>query len=306
MTDTIVDAGPRTLGSLGEVGPLAFGCWRFVDGDAADAQLRIEAALDAGMNLIDTADVYGLDWGGTGFGLAEEILGKVLAASPALRDRMVLATKGGILPPLPYDQSPAYLRKACDDSLRRLQVEVIDLYQIHRPDLFAHPAVVAETLAALRSEGKIREVGISNFTVAQHDALAHHLPFPLVTSQPQFSANHLDPIFDGTLDRCMRDGVTPMAWSPLAGGRLATGEAGDDGTPRPELIAVLDRIAEREGSSRDAVAMAFVLAHPSRPIAIIGTQNLDRIAAASAAFDVALDRNDAYDIIEASTGEKMP
>lgn len=302
----IVDARPRSLGSLGDVGPLAFGCWRFVDGDATDARQRIEAALESGMNLIDTADVYGLDWGGTGFGLAEEILGKVLGGAPGLRDRMVLATKGGILPPLPYDQSPAYLRKACEDSLRRLQVDVIDLYQIHRPDLFTHPAAVAETLVALRSEGKIREVGISNFTVAQHDALAHHLPFPLVTSQPQFSANHLDPVFDGTLDRCMRDGVTPLAWSPLAGGRLATGEAGEDGTPRRELIDVLDRIAAREDASRDAIAMAFVLAHPSRPVAIVGTQNLERIATASAAFEVTIDRNDAYDIIEASTGENMP
>ena len=123
----LVDPSPRTLGSLGPVGPLAFGCWRFVDSTTSGAQERVEAALSAGMNLIDTADVYGLDWGGTGFGLAEEILGTVLKAAPDLREQLVLATKGGIVPPVPYDQSPEYLRKACEASLRRLHVDTIDL-----------------------------------------------------------------------------------------------------------------------------------------------------------------------------------
>lgn len=298
---SLVDGSTRTIGGLGEVGALSFGCWRFVDTTTASAQERIEAALAAGMNLIDTADVYGLDWGGTGFGLAEEILGNVIAAAPELRDGMVLATKGGILPPTPYDQSPEYLRKACEDSLRRLQVDTIDLYQIHRPDTYTHPASVAETLATLRDEGKIREVGVSNFTVSQYDALAHHLPFPIVATQPQYSAAHLDPFLDGTFDRSMRDGVIPMAWSPLAGGRLISGEG-----MRDDLMAVIDRLAEREGVGRDTVALAFVLAHPSRPIAIIGTQNLERIASASDAFGVTLDRTDVYDIIEASTGERLP
>ena len=306
MTENLVDGSARSLRSLGDVGALSFGCWRFVDSTAADAQARIETALDNGMNLIDTADIYGFGADGSGFGDAEAVLGTVLASAPTLRDRMVLATKGGIRPPTPYDQSPAYLRVACEDSLRRLHVETIDLYQIHRPDAYTHPESVAATLVALREEGKIREVGVSNFTVAQYDALAHFLPFPMVTNQPQYSAAHLEPFLDGTLDRCMRDGVTPMAWSPLAGGHLATGEPGADGSPSPDLMAVIDRIAERESVGRDIVALAFVLAHPARAIAIIGTQNLARIAGSGDAFGVSLDRNDVYDIIESSTGERLP
>lgn len=306
VTVNLVDGAHRSIGGLGTVGPLAFGCWRFVNMTVAAAQQRIEAALEADMNLIDTADIYGLDPDGNGFGGAEELLGRVLAAAPDLRDRMVLATKGGIIPRAPYDQSPEYLRQACEASLRRLQVDMIDLYQIHRPDLFAHPESVAETLNSLREEGKIREVGVSNFTVAQYESLARYLPFSLVTIQPQFSANHVDPLFDGTFDAAMRDGVLPLAWSPLAGGRLATGDRGDDGTPRPELMTVIDEIAEGQGVGRDAVALAFVLAHPSRPVAIIGTQNLDRIARAPDALSVTLDRRDAYNIIEASTGRRLP
>lgn len=305
MSDTLIDATPRVLsGEFAPVGPLAFGCWRFTDPDIDNAYRLIDSALNAGMNLIDTADVYGLDWGGTAFGLNEEILGRVLASHPDLRSRMVLATKGGIMPGIPYDQSPAYLRAACEASLRRLQVDTIDLYQIHRPDLFTHPADVAATLMALRDEGKIKAVGVSNFTPDQYDALRAHLPVAIATNQPEFSAGHLDPLRDGTLDRCMRDGVTPMAWSPLAGGRLAV-DSPSDGI-RPELTAVIGELAAREGVDRASIAYAFVLAHPSRPIAVIGTQNPMRIAAATSALNVRLDRSDVYRIIESSEGIPLP
>ena len=298
---SLVDPTERTIGADLRVGPLAYGCWRLVAMPPADAAVRIETALDAGLTLIDTADVYGLDHGGVGFGTAEELLGKVLAEQPGLRDRMVLATKGGILPPTPYDSSPAYLEQACDDSLRRLGVDVIDLYQIHRPDSFTHPADVAAALTALRDAGKVREVGISNHTPAQHDALQAHLDFPLASIQPQLSAAHVDPIFDGTLDAAMRHGTAVLAWSPLAGGALATGDGA-----RPDLISTLDRLAEREGVTRVDVAHAFVLAHPSKPLPIVGSITPERIASAPAALDVTLERTDVYDLIEASTGEPLP
>ncbi len=253
------------------------------------------------MNLVDTADVYGLDWGGTAFGQAEANLGRVLAAAPELRSRMVLATKGGIAPPTPYNSGASAITTACEASLTRLGIDVIDLYQIHRPDLFTHPAELAEALAALRDQGKIREVGISNFTPPQHESLAAHLPFPLASTQPEYSAAELGALRDGTLDLCMRDGVVPLAWSPLAGGRLATGA-----DVRPELIAALDQLAEHHGSSRTAVALAFVLAHPSRPVALLGTQNSERLADAAQAADVPLDRADVYTIIEASEGVPLP
>jgi aryl-alcohol dehydrogenase-like predicted oxidoreductase len=168
MTTNLVTSSPRRLGAAGpQVGALGYGTWRLTSENVATNQELIETALDAGMNLIDTADVYGLDHGGTGFGQNEERLGAVLAAAPALRERMVLATKGGIMPPLPYDSSPEYLRSAVDASLTRLRVESIDLWQIHRADLFTHPADVAATLDALIAEGKIAMVGVSNFTVDQ-------------------------------------------------------------------------------------------------------------------------------------------
>lgn len=298
---SLVRTSPRVLGSLGPVGPIGYGQWRYTTDDIGAAQELLETALDVGMNLIDTADVYGLDWGGNGFGSVEERLGRVLAAAPGLRDRMVLATKGGILPPIPYDSSPDRLREACEDSLRRLGVETIDLYQLHRPDMYAHPAEVAVTLADLRDAGKIREVGVSNHTTAQLTALQAHLPFRIVSNQPEYSAIHLDPMRDGTFDQCMQLGIVPLAWSPLAGGALATG----DGV-RPELLSVIDELAAREECDRATIALAFVLAHPSAPVAIIGTQNVDRIHGSLAALDVHLDRADAYAIVQASEGTPLP
>ncbi len=299
---TLVDMTPRRLGSNGpDVGPLGYGTWRLTAEDSSANQHLIETALDAGMNLIDTADVYGLDWGGTGFGQNEERLGQVLADAPALRDRMVLATKGGIMPPLPYDSSATYLRAAIDASLTRLGVEHIDLWQIHRPDMFTHPAEIAETLDGLIADGKIGMVGVSNFTVDQYDALAHHLDAPIVSTQPEFSVAQLQPMRDGTFDRSMRDGVVPLAWSPLAGGRLFSG----DGV-RPQLLEVLDRLADREGADRATIATAFVLCHPSRPVALLGTQTPERLTGALAAAEVHLDRNDCYDIVEASEGVPLP
>lgn len=298
--ESLVDGGSRRIGSL-SCGSLSFGCWRFVDADVGRAADLIEAALDAGMTLVDNADVYGLDWGGRGWGTCEENLGAVLAHRPVLRDRMVLATKGGIVPGVPYVSDPGYLVEACEASLRRLGVDRVDLYQVHRPDPFTHPAAVAEALAGLRERGLATEVGVSNHTPAQVAALAAHLPFPLAAHQFELSTAHLQPLRDGTLDHCTTTGLAALAWSPLAGGRLATGEG-----LTAELLTVLDRLAERESVTRAAIAVAFVLAHPARPIAIIGTQQPERLAELAAATRVHLDRRDVYELIVASDGVPLP
>lgn len=298
---SLVDDSLRQVGDLDPVGPLAFGTWRFTDTDLARRKDLVSAALDHGLNFFDTADVYGLDWNGSGFGSVESALGEVLAREPGLRNRIVLATKGGIRPPIPYDSSPAWIRRACEDSLRRLGVDHIDLYQIHRPDFFTHPADVAGILAELRDEGKIRYVGVTNFRTDQFDALSAHLSIPIVANQFQYSVVDLGPLRDGTFDAAMKEGVQPLAWSPLAGGRIVSGE----GVP-PALMEILDVVAAREGVDRATVALAFVLAHPSRPIAILGTQRPERIEAATRALSVQLNRSDMYSMIQESEGRPLP
>ncbi len=312
----------RELGSSGiDVGAIAFGCWRFAGTDVKTARERIETALEAGMTLIDTADVYGLDnecpWGS-----AEELLGEVMADAPGLREQIVLATKGGIhLGPdhrgraglgVPYESSAEWLMHACDESLRRLQTDVIDLYQIHRPDLLAHPADVAAALTALVHSGKVKHIGVSNYSATQLQALIAHLEVPLVTVQPEFSIAHLDPIDDGVFDVAMTHALTPLAWSPLAGGRLVSGVAvngvapgSPEGSRFEQIHAVVDELANTHHTTRSGIALAFVLMHPAGVIPIIGTGKLERIRDAATAVNIKLSKAECYRLI-AAAGRVLP
>jgi predicted oxidoreductase len=262
------------------------------------------------MTLIDTADVYGLD-NDCPWGAAEELLGKVFASTPGLRERVVLATKGGIQLErgiglgVPYDASARNIAAACEASLRRLRTDVIDLYQIHRPDLLAHPSETAAALVALVRSGKVRHLGVSNYTAAQVNALRAYLPddVPLQTVQPEFSAVQLSPIDDGVLDQAMELGLTPLAWSPLGGGRIVSDDTTDAVTAN--VRSVLDELAQGHGTTRGQIALAFVLAHPAGIIPIIGSGDVDRIRLSAAAADVSLAKDDCYRII-AAAGRALP
>lgn len=295
------------LGSSGlRVAPLGWGMWRLAEPAEASPRERVEAALEAGCTLFDTADVYGYR-PGSGFGTAELLLGKVLHEAPRLRDSLVLATKAGITPPVPYDSSAEHLIAACEASLERLGVEYIDLYQIHRPDLLAHPGEVAQALERLRRAGKIRAAGVSNYSAAQFEALAGHLPFALASVQNELSALAIEGLTDGTLDAAMRRGTAVIAWSPLAQGRLATSQGALSDSPRTDrVIAALEAIARRDGTSRTAVAYAWIMAHPARPVPLIGSQNPARIREARNAYAVHLTREDWYRILVAARGARMP
>lgn len=304
MSELPLPSAARQLGTSGiEVSPIAWGMWRLAEDGRTpgDAAALVHAALDAGITFLDTADIYGFDGSG-GFGDAEALLGEVLAAEPALRDKMVLATKGGIMPPLPYDQSADYLRSAIDASLTRLKVGSVDLWQIHRPDILAHPHEVARVLDDAVASGKIRSLGVSNFTMAQTAALQHFLGNKLVTTQPEISPLRIDCFENGELDQAMMLGLTPMAWSPLGGGRLAAPSA-----PREQAVAAtLDTVAQAQGVSRTVAAYSWLMAHPAGIIPIIGSQNAARIAESAAALSVRWTRTDWYAVLVAARGERLP
>jgi len=284
-----------------EISPIAWGMWRFRGDDVNAAQSRVEAALDAGITLFDTADIYGPD-NGEPFGAAEALLGRVFQQTPSLCRRMVLATKGGIRMGVPYDSSSEYLRSAIDASLTRLGTERVELWQIHRPDILTHPQEVARTLESAHQAGKIGAIGVSNFTVAQTTALAHFLTVPLVSQQPQFSPLFLDPARNGLLDQAMVMDLTVLAWSPFGGGRL--GQPNDERSRA--IAALLDTKALEAGVDRAAAAYSWIMAHPSRPIPIAGTQNINRIATIPQALQVKWGHQEWYRIFAISLGEKLP
>ena len=282
------------------ISPIAWGMWR-LSGTPADAAVLVRTALDAGINFLDTADIYGFD-GTNGFGDAESLLGDVLTLEPGLRDRAVIATKGGIRPPLPYNQSGEYLSAAIDASLERLKIDRIDLYQIHRPDILAHPQEVARILEDAIGAGKIASIGVSNFTSAQIDTLQHFLSVPLVSTQPEISPLRIDCLVNGEMDQALRLNLRPLAWSPLGGGRLLNPVNDRDRA----VAAALDGVASDQNVSRSIAAYSWLMAHPAGIVPIIGSQRAERIKEAAAAVSVRWTRQQWYDVLVAARGEKLP
>jgi len=302
MTYLPSPAESRALGKSGlMVSPIAWGMWRFAGDDVAAARARVEAALAAGVTLFDTADIYGPD-NGEPFGAAEVLLGRVFAEDRSLRDRMVLATKGGIEMGTPYNSGALYIEAAIDASLKRLGVDHVELWQIHRPDMLTHPAEIARALEKAHATGKIGAVGVSNYTASQAAALMAHLKMPLVSHQPEFSALKLDPLTDGLFDQAMTHDMAVLAWSPLGGGRIA--DPKDERAAR--VAAALDARAAEYGVSRSAAAYSWIMAHPARPIPIVGTQNPARIAEIPDALKPRWTRADWYAVLVASMGENLP
>ena len=304
MSQLPLPPATRTLGASGiAISPIAWGMWRLAENgrSTGEAARLVHAALEAGITLLDTADIYGFNGSG-GFGDAEALLGEVLAAEPGLRARMVLATKGGIMPPLPYDQSADYLDAAIDASLRRLKTDTIDLWQVHRPDILAHPAEVAQTLDAAVAAGKVRTLGVSNFTQPQVAALNHFLTNKLVATQPEISPLRIDCFENGELDQAMQLGLTPLAWSPLGGGRLVSPDSGRD----KAVAAALQAMADQAGVSLSVAAYSWLMAHPAGIIPIIGSQQVERIAEGAAALTMRWTRTDWYAVLVAARGENLP
>ena len=291
----------RQLGKSGiEVSSLAWGMWRFAGRDVGEATALVHAAFDAGITFFDTADIYG--FGEQGFGAAELLLGEVFAENPGLRTRMVLATKGGIIPPAPYDQSRAYLMEALEASLKRLRVDYVDLWQVHRPDILTHPQELARTLEEMVKSGKVRAIGVSNFTNAHVGALRSFVDIPIASTQPEFSPLQIAPIENGELDKAMKHDMAVLAWSPLGGGRIA-----DPVSQREQAVAAaLSGVAAAHGVSRTAAAYSWIMAHPARPIPIVGSQNPARIAEAVDAYKIKWTRADWYSVLVAARGVPLP
>lgn len=286
---------------------LAYGCWRLAGNEGGprredtEGMAAVRAAYDAGYTLFDNADIYGR-------GECERIFGKVLRDTPGMRQRIVLATKCGICPPWDgrthcYDSSSSYIIESVEGSLKRLGTDSVDLLMIHRPDFLGAPAEIAAAFSQLRMMGKVREFGVSNFRPSQLAALQKHCPMPLIVNQVEVSLAALSCLEDGTLDQCLAERITPMAWSPLAKGSLLDA-AKDERTHR--LQTLLAKIATEKGVTHAAIALAWLLKHPSRMQPIIGSVNPHRIREAAAADSLELSRGEWYSLLTAARGTPLP
>ncbi len=277
--------------------PVAAGLWRLHDWNFSPAELAhwIEHAIQLGITTFDHADLYG------GF-RCEALFGQWLKANPGQREHIQLVSKCGIKPADPargwqvkhYDSSRAHILASVDASLRNLGTDYLDLLLIHRPDPLLDPDEVADTFASLKASGKVRHFGVSNFSPSQFALLAARTP--LLTNQLEASLLHTAPLFDGSFDQCLQAGIRPMVWSPLAGGRLLQPAA------HPALHAVLAEIAGELAVTPATLALAWLLRHPARPIAISGSRRLSSLDEAAAACRLQLDRQHWFALLEAAHG----
>lgn len=291
-----------------EVSHLAYGVWRLADDpdgtDITRVRAKIDACLECGITTFDHADIYGLY-------TCEGFFGRALAEAPALRERIEIITKCSINVPCAnrpgtrvahYDASAAAIERCVERSLRELRTEYIDVLLIHRPDWLTGAEDTALGLERVMQGGKVRHVGVSNYSVHQFSLLAHYLSLPMVTHQVEISLLHMDAIYDGTLDQCQTRGLHPMAWSPLGGGRLLT--ATNESAAR--IRAALTRLAPEYGATIEQLALAWVGALPSQPQVVIGTNRLSRIREAAASDRIAIDRQHWYELWEAAQGRPIP
>jgi predicted oxidoreductase len=304
---------------------LALGCmgltgtWNPAEMDAAKEKRAVaafEAALAAGITLYDHADIYG---GGT----CETVFKACLAAFPDARGQIQIWTKGGIRAGH-YNLSAPYLAECIERSRTRMGIDTIDLYQLHRPDPFTHPAETASALNVALKAGHIRAVGVSNYFPEQVRALQKHLDGPIVSNQILLNVLHLPPFYegwqlakpdpdaqsgmgavgDGSLDFLMAENIVPLAYSPLAKAVLSKDDATE---PRPRAVQdALGELATKYDATRTQIALAWLLAHPSGIVPIVGSANPAHIAEAVGAVKIALDRLDWYQVFSASWGRRVP
>lgn len=287
------------------------GCMRIGNLPISQASTLIKTALDVGINFFDHADIYGK-------GQAEEVFGKAVRTTNISRDKLIVQTKCGIRPGL-YDFSKKHILASVDASLKRLQMDYIDVLLLHRPDTLMEPEEVAEAFTRLETSGKVRAFGVSNQNPLQMELLSKSLDQDLLFNQLQFSLVHTgmvdgglnvnlqnDPAINrdgGVLEYCRLKDITIQAWSPLQHGFI---EGVFLNNPQFAVLnEELATMAASKGVSSAALAIAWILRHPAQMQPIVGTTNPQRLQDISTATTVQLSREEWYQLYRAA-GNKLP
>jgi predicted oxidoreductase len=279
------------------------GMWRMTEWDMTPQQRLafIEQCIALGVTSFDHADIYG------GYGV-EGLFGEALALKPSLREQIQIVSKCGIKlisgrrpthTIQHYDTSSAHIVASVENSLKELRTDYLDLLLIHRPDPLMDFDEVANTFQRLRSEGKVKEFGVSNFSRHQFETLNKRVP--LATNQVEFSPLHLEPMFDETFDGLQDMGVQPMIWSPLGGGRLFT--AGDEQGERLRLK--IKEVADELNRPFASVVFAWIMQLPCRPVPLTGSGRIESIEVAVEATQFALSRPQWFEILRAARGHEV-
>ncbi len=301
--------GPQSVSTIVQ------GCMRIPGLSNEDAAKVIRTAYDCGINFYDHATCYGKD------GAAETKFGEAFPLTGLKREDIYIQDKCGIYPDRgEFDWTKEAIISSVDGSLKRLKVDYLDTLLLHRPDLLFDPEEVAEAFDELEQSGKVRYFGVSNLVPMQIELLKKYVKQPIIINQVQLSLEQSQLIDqalymnnkttdysisrDGNvLDYCRLKDITIQAWSPLQVGMF--GGTFIDNPDYPELNKTLGELADRENVSKAAVAVAWILRHPAKMQAIVGTMNPDHIKDICAAADVTLSHHDWYELY-LSAGKFLP
>ncbi len=293
------------------VSTVALGCMRMGERTEKEAAEIIHNALDLGVNFFDHADIYA-------GGKSEEIFANAVEMNPTIREKMLLQTKAGIRKGY-FDFSKEHIIGSVDASLKRLKTEYIDVFLLHRPDTLVEPEEVAEAFSALKESGKVKHFGVSNHTPMQIELLKKYVEQDLITNQLQFSVMHTPMVdagiqmntrFENAIDRdgavldySRLNDMTIQAWSPFQYGFFEGVFV--DHEKFPELNAKLQEIGEKHNVDKSTIAVAWILRHPAKMQAIVGTMNTARLQNISKAADITLTREEWYEIYRVA-GNVLP
>ena len=289
--------------------------------DLKKAHEAVDAALSIGINMFDHANIYA-------YGKAEQIFGQVLKERPELRDKMIVQSKCGIrfpeenYPRTRFDFSTGHIISSVDDILGRLGIEKLDILLLHRPDPLGDPEEVAEAFNKLKSSGKVGSLGVSNMSEGQMKLLQAYLDEPLVANQLELSLLKLDWLDsvihvnqeegkkssfpEGTVEYCRLNDVQILSWSPLARGLYSGKDVSGESATVQETAALVSRLAEEKNTTREVIALGFLLRHPANIQPVIGSATPERIIACGGADKNTLTREEWYHLYVTSRGRPMP
>lgn len=293
------------------VSTIGLGCMSMARLTPKEATAVVDNALELGVNFFDHADIYG-------GGKSEEIFSKAIDLKSSVREKVIIQSKTAIRKGF-YDFSKEHILTSVDESLSRLNTDYLDVLLLHRPDALMEPDEVAEAFDILEKNGKVRHFGVSNHNPMQIELLKQSVKQELIVNQLQLSLMHTGMIDAGinvntqdnnsinrdgsVLDYSRLNKMTIQAWSPIKSG--GDGEVFIDNPNFPDINNKLKEIGKRYGLDSSGAAIAWILRHPARIQAIVGTMTPDRLKQYVLAYDVELTREEWYELYR-SAGNPVP
>ncbi|WP_066924501.1 aldo/keto reductase [Murdochiella massiliensis] len=308
MSTITITNGPQNVSRM------ILGCMRMPDLSVQEAASMLQSAIDLGINYFDNATCYTQ-------GVAETRFGEALKASGLRREDLIIQTKCGLcFERNEFDWTKKNILESVDDSLRRMQLDYLDVLLLHRPDLLYDPEELAEAFDLLEKSGKVRHFGVSNVPPMMLEVLRKTVRQPLVINQLQLSLEQsqlLDQSLyvnnlstdrstdrdNGLLDYCRLNDITIQAWSPLQYGMIDGCFL--DHPDYPELNAGLAKLAEKYNVTKAAIALAWILRHPANMQVIVGTMNPEHLKESAEAMNIRLTHHEWYELYLAS-GKYLP